>query len=954
MYKIKDGNTACADVAYKLSEMSFIYPITPSSPMAARMDELKNKNELNLYDKITDVIEMQSEAGVAGALHGALISGSLATTFTSSQGLLLMLPNMYKIAGEMLPCVIHVATRALATHALSIQGDHQDIYAARQTGFCMLASSNVQEAQDLACVAHLSAIKGSLPFLHYFDGFRTSHEINKIKELDFTKVEKLIDKDKINEFKNKALNPSNIITRGTAQNEDIYFQCTEARNSYYNNVYSIVNNYMDEINKIMGTKYKLFNYYGSSNAKSVIIAMGSVTNTIKKVVETLKNVGLVEVHLYRPFSAKHLIKSLPKTVKNIAVLDRTNEAGSIGGPLYLDILSALKGKKVNIVSGRYGLSGKNVSPNDIYDIYMMLNNSLKDNFTIGIKDNLNNTSLKHYNFKLKESYKEIKIYGYGSDGSVGASKDLLKIIGEKNFVQGYFEYDSKKSGGLTISHLRFDSKKIEAPFYVLNADIIVVTKEAYLKKYDILDGIKKHGILIINTYKSQEELNNTLPTKIKKELKTKNIQVYTINADKISYINGIPGRIGIIIEKVILNELKIENYQNLLIDLIKKRFTTKGEKVVNANINAIKNTNIEKIEINDTETYDISIEDDIIKKLNKGEGNKLSTKELLKYCNGIFEGNNTKDEKPALSSQCVEWIKENCIECGLCSLVCPHSVIRPIVHNFKEIESIKNLTSDEKYSLIISKEDCTGCGLCTKICPGKNGNKAIILNEKKPTTQLEKEIFNNYENNVNIPLTTIKGTQLKKSLFQFSGACAGCGETPYIKLLTQLFGHKLVIANATGCSSIYGASVPSMPYNIPWANSLFEDNAEFGYGILKSYNQKREQVENIMKLSNNELYKEWLANKNNYEITSVIKEKIKDKFDKNLINYVEARSVWCIGGDGWAYDIGFSGIDQVLSSNDNINILVLDTEVYSNTGGQASKSTKKVLSLNLPLMEKRQ
>ena len=502
MYKIIDGNNACANIAYKFSELSFIYPITPSSPMASAIEELKNKQELNFYNKITDVIEMQSEAGAAGALHGALISGTLATTFTASQGLLLMIPNMYKIAGEMLPCVIHVASRSLATHALSISGDHQDIYATRQTGFCILASSSVQEAQDLAAVAHLSSINNSIPFLHFFDGFRTSHELNKIKEMDYEKLKSLIPREKIEYFRNKALKPNNIITRCTAQNEDIYFQCTESRNSLYKDIAKSVNHYMNEINKIMDTDYKPFNYYGSPIAKNVIIAMGSVTKTIKKVVDDLKDVGLIEVHLYRPFSKEYLLKILPDTVKNIAVLDRTNEPGSIGEPLYLDVLTSLKNKIINIIGGRYGLSGKNTTPNNIYDIYMMLNNELKENFTIGIKDDLNNTELKHYSYELKENYDEIKIYGYGSDGSIGASKDLLKIIGEGKFVQGYFEYDSKKSGGLTISHLRFSDNKIEAPYYLTNPKIIVITKEQYISKYDILDNIMENGELIINTQKN--------------------------------------------------------------------------------------------------------------------------------------------------------------------------------------------------------------------------------------------------------------------------------------------------------------------------------------------------------------------------------------------------------------------------------------------------------------------
>jgi len=941
MYKIKDGNTACADVAYKFSEMSFIYPITPSSPMASEMDDLNNKKENNYYDNITEIVEMQSEAGAAGALHGALISGTLASTFTSSQGLLLMIPNMYKIAGEMLPCVIHVAARSLATHALSILGDHQDIYATRQTGFCMLASNNVQEAQDLAAVAHLTSIKKSIPFLHFFDGFRTSHEKNKIKEIDFEKVKNLIDQEAIIKFKNIAINPSNIITRGTAQNEDIYFQCTEARNKFYSDIPKIVEEYMNKINEIMDTDYKPFNYYGSQTAENIIIAMGSVNDTIKQVVDITPNTGVVSVHLYRPFSREFLKKVLPESAKNIAVLDRTNEAGSITGPLCLDVIAALKDTNINIVGGRYGLSGKNTTPNDIYDVFKMLETNLKDNFTIGIKDDLNNTELEHYDFKLELECDEIKIYGFGSDGSVGASKDLMEILGKDKFVQGYFEYDSKKSGSLTISHLRTSNSKIEAPYYLTNPNIIVVTKDIYLNKYDILKDIKDNGILIINTSKNEQEINKILPNNCKEIINNKNIKTYIVDANEISRANNIPGKIGIIILSIILNKLNIDNYKEKINELIEKRFGIKGENIVSSNKNAINNIILSEIKIDNIMRKENILFNDIIQKINCGKGDSLSTKDLEKYSTGILYGGNTKYEKRSLFECNAKWIPENCIQCGMCSFICPHAVIRPIIDGPEDIEHTKCFGSDSNWSILISKEDCTGCGLCTRICPGKGGNKALILTDKETTTELEKETFNNHINKSGMPINTVKGSQLNKSLFEFHGACAGCGETAYIKLLTQLFGHKLVIANATGCSSIYGGSCPSTPYNIPWANSLFEDNAEFGYGIMKSYKNKRKQIEKIMKSNpENELYKRWLDNKDNYEITSVIKKELESNFNKELLDYIEARSVWCIGGDGWAYDIGFSGIDHILSSNENINILVLDTEVYSNTGGQASKSTK--------------
>ena len=941
MYKIKDGNTACADIAYKFSEMSFIYPITPSSPMASEIEELKNKGESNFFNSTTNVIELESEAGAAGAMHGALLTGSLCSTFTASQGLLLMIPNMYKIAGEMLPCVIHVASRSLATHALSILGDHQDIYATRQTGFCMLASNNVQEAQDLAAVAHLSTIESQLPFLHFFDGFRTSHELNKIKEIDYDKLENLMNKDKILEFKNKSLNPSNIITRGTAQNEDIYFTCTEARNSYYQNVPNTVEHYMNEINKIQNTDYKPFNYYGNENAENIIVAMGSVCDTIKKVVDNMNNTGLISVHLYRPFSAEYLKSVLPNAVKNIAVLDKTNEAGSIGSPLYLDVLAAINDMNINVVGGRYGLSGKNTTQNDIYNVFKMLETDLKNNFTIGIKDDLNNTSLTNYECNYSDIYDEIKIYGYGSDGSVGASKDLLKIVGSEKFVQGYFEYDSKKSGGLTVSHLRFSDSKIEAPYYVTSPSIVVVTKDKYLHVYDVLESIKENGTLIINTKMSDEILNKYLLNNTKQTIKEKNINVLKIDADTIAENAGIKGRIGIIIENIILSNINIEGYKEKLINLIHKRFDIKGESIVNANIKAIEDTKLDKINIDDIITEEIDNKT-LIEKLRCGKGSTLSTKELLTYSTGIISGGNTKTEKRGLSNTSASWIKKNCIQCGLCSIVCPHGCIRSIIGGPEEIEHTKNMTSDENYSILISKEDCTSCGLCTKICMGKKGEKALEIKEYAKTTDLEREVFNTHENKETLSINTIKGSQLKKSLFEFSGACAGCGETPYIKLLTQLFGHKLMIANATGCSSIYGASCPSTPYSIPWANSLFEDNAEFGLGMLKSYQDKRNKIEKIMtENTNNPIYKKWLDNKNNYEITRVIKEELSNtEFDKTLLNYVTPSSIWCIGGDGWAYDIGFGGLDHILSSNENINILVLDTEVYSNTGGQSSKSTK--------------
>ncbi len=940
MKKIVDGNNACSRIAYLFSEVCSIYPITPSSPMASNIDLLSTSGLLNLYNDVPRVIEMESEAGAAGAFHGALLSGSLASTFTASQGLLLMIPNMYKIAGEMLPGVIHVASRSLATHALSIFGDHQDIYACRATGFCMLASSNVEDAQNLAAVAHLSAIKGSLPFLHFFDGFRTSHELNTINTLRDEDLLALVDKDALTKYKNRCLNVGHDVQYGMAQNEDIYFGVMEARNTMYNNMPDIVNDYMQKINALTGLNYKPFNYYGDENAKNIIVAMGSVCDTIKLVVEKLKNVGLIEVHLYRPFSLKYLQDVLPKTVKNIAVLDRTKEAGSIGEPLYLDICSALKTRDINIVGGRYGLSSKNTTPSDIYSVYQMLDGELKNNFTIGITDDVTNLSLPKTDFTLESNAQEIKIFGFGSDGMVSASKEILKIVHENldKYVQGYFEYDSKKSGGVTASNLRISNEKINMPFYVTNPDLVVVTKDIYFKTFDIVNNLKENGTLLISTIKNEEELNELLPAHVKNELLKKNIKVLYIDAENIALNAGIKGKINKIIETIILNLLGINNALDLVKEKIKQDFITKGEDVINSNSKAVEEalTNIHELHIKETVENENAKEESVIDMINHRKGNEIPVSKLVPLSYGAFPNGLTKYEKRNISNIVPIWHKENCIECGMCSLVCPHAVIRPFMQN-------------GEFKIVVSEKDCTGCGVCESVCPGKMGNKALTMEQK--VTKEDVDFTKMTSEEVKTPKFTIKGSQFQKPLFEFSGACAGCGETPYIKLLTQLFGEKLVIANATGCSSIYGGSVPSTPYSIPWANSLFEDNAEFALGIHLSYKQKRERIEKIMRDSldsvtdeEKSLFNEWLDNKDDIEVTTKVKERIKDltipKELQDLLDYVPARTVWAIGGDGWAYDIGYGGLDHVLHSNENIKVLVLDTEVYSNTGGQASKSTK--------------
>ena len=943
--KVIDGCTSCADMAYNLSEMSFIYPITPSSPMASEIDNLRSKKEKNIFNDTVNVVEMQSEAGAAGALHGALSAGTLASTFTSSQGLLLMIPNMYKIAGECLPGVIHVAARSIASHALSIFGDHQDIYATRQTGFCMLASTNVQDAHNLALIAHLSAIKASLPFLHFFDGFRTSHEYNQINMIDKSIIKDMVDYEAIDKFRSRAINSGKAITKGTNQNEDIYFQSVEARSSDYNVAADIVNNYMNELNKKIGTDYKPFNYYGAKNAKYVIVAMGSVCDTVKKIVELPQNdlFGLIEVHLYRPFSPLYLKNVLPKSVKRIAVLDRTKEQGSMGEPLYLDVVAALNDTKIDIYGGRYGLSSKNTTPNDMYDVFMMLKNNPHNNFTVGINDDVNNTSLKHYEFNFKEDYQEFKIYGFGSDGMVSASKNILKVLGDDNYVQGYFEYDSKKSGGVTISHLRLSNKLIEAPYYVTNPELVVVSKDEYFYKFDMLETIKNNGTLLINTIRSEEELNRFLPDKVKKDIRNKNLKVYIINAEDMALKNGIGGKISLILESSILYLLNVQGFEEKLIKDVSERFKTKGEDIVNANINCIKGfkDSLKEITIDDKEGIILPIKDNFSDILNSRQGNSLKVSDLVKYKDGIFEGGTSKLEKRKMSNLVPKWNKEKCIECGFCALYCPHAIVRPfIVDNDDKYASIGKDSMDKEYKFIISvsEADCTGCGLCVKNCPNNCFEFGSFDEEKQKVAD---DLFNNYKNPL-MPLNTIKNLELREPLFEFSGACAGCGETPYIKMLTQVVGEKLVIANATGCSSIYGASMPSAPYKVSWANSLFEDNAEYAFGILNSYDKLRLRVYNQLNgnIKDENLLKEVNDNFNNYDKMVTLKDSLTKYVSKDLKDYILPKSVWAIGGDGWAYDIGFGGIDHVLSSNKNIKILVLDTEVYSNTGGQSSKSTR--------------
>lgn len=973
-----DGNEACARTSYYFTEIAGIYPITPSSPMAEHIDEWSNKGVTNLFDDQVKVVEMQSEAGAAGMVHGSLQIGCLTSTYTASQGLLLMIPNMYKMAGEMLPCVMHVAARTLSTHALSIFGDHQDIYAARSTGFCMLASSSVQDTAYLSAVAHLSAIKASLPFMHFFDGFRTSHELSKIDVLDKSDFKEMIDEEALNQFRGKALNPLNPVIRGTAENDDIYFQMAEVRNKDYDIVPDIVNNYMSLLNEKAGTHYEPFMYYGDENADKMIVAMGSVCETIKETIDVLNKsgyrCGLLEVHLYRPFSSDYFLKNIPVTIKKVAVLDRTKEAGSNGEPLYLDVVNVLKEKEITIVGGRYGLSSKNTTPSMIKAVYDMLEEKPRNNFTIGIIDDLTHLSLSpDPTFKIKNS-REFLIYGYGSDGMVSASKSIMKLVGEntESYVQGYFEYDSKKSGGVTVSHLRFSDDPIRSTYYVENPSVVVITKENYLSNFSVLDKIEEHGIFLLNTSKTKEEVMEFLPDEVKNILIERHINCYMINAYELARKVGLQNKISMILEAAIIKISNLLDYniaKEKMKEYVKNKFFKKGEIILNANYIAIEEAENyitkftpDKVSIKEIEKDDIH---DVYMMMTKRLGNELTTSDMLPYKDGSFIPGTANLEKRAISDIVPSWIPDNCIECNQCSFVCPHGVIRPFLLDEEEYakapEYIKRncrkaIGSSYYFVLAISPRDCTGCGVCLKTCPGKKGMKALeMIKFDKSLKEKTQDAFDYLVKNVTTKKEeakdTIKGTQFKEPKFAFSGACAGCGETAYIKILTQLFGDSLVIANATGCSSIYGGSMPSMPYTVAWASSLFEDNAEYGYGMLTAFetiqNRLKKQMEVLIKEnnSNKELLQEYLDNPNNYEITKKIYqaldyETLPPEF-KILKDYLPARTHFAIGGDGWAYDIGFSGIDHALASNDNINILVLDSQVYSNTGGQSSKASPK-------------
>ena len=1013
--KTMDGNSAVAHVSYAFTDVAAIYPITPSSVMADLTDKFSAQGAKNLFGRQVQVTEMQSEGGASGAVHGSLAAGALTTTYTASQGLLLMIPNMYKMAGELLPGVIHVSARALTSHALSIFGDHSDIYACRQTGYAMLCSNNPQECMDLAAVAHLAAIEGRVPFLHFFDGFRTSHEIQKIEEWDYADLADMLNWDAVEAFRRRALNPEHPVTRGTAQNDDIFFQAREACNKYYDAVPEVVVKYMDKVNAKIGTDYKPFNYYGAEDAEHVIVAMGSVCDCTEEVVDYLnaagEKVGLLKVHLYRPFVADYMLRELPKTVKTISVLDRTKEPGSIGEPLYLDVLAAINGSDfagVKVYTGRYGLGSKDTTPGDIIAVFRNAESETpKRRFTIGIVDDVTNLSLpivENPDTTPKGTH-SCKFWGLGADGTVGANKNSIKIIGDNTdmYAQGYFAYDSKKSGGLTVSHLRFGKTPIKSTYYISKADFVACHNPSYVDKYDIVDDLKEGGSFLLNCPWDTEELSERLPGKMKKILAERHINFYTIDGIKIGKEIGLGGRINTVLQSAffkIADIIPADKAKELMKAAAKKSYMKKGQAIVDMNYAAIDRgmEDLKKVEIPadwanavDNSTADkaegngalVEYVNEILKPVNAYKGNKLPVSTFMDHVDGTAPNGSAAYEKRGIAVDVPEWNPENCIQCNRCAIVCPHAVIRPVAMTADELakapEGTKSLPmmglKDLNFVMTVSTLDCTGCGACAQVCPGKKGAKALTM--QSIDSQRPKQAVFDYaltledkpEVHEKFKFTTVKGSQFKQPLLEFSGACAGCGETPYAKLVTQLFGDRMFIANATGCSSIWGASAPATPYTKnkkgygpAWQNSLFEDNAEFGLGMALGQkairNRLIEYVEGIQKdtgsadlktacqnyldtvtdstssrPATDALIAELEKNTEDAKVGELVKKTLVDKDE------LAKKSMWIFGGDGWAYDIGFGGLDHVIASGENVNILVFDTEVYSNTGGQASKAT---------------
>ncbi len=1003
-----DGNTAASHVAYAFSEVAAIYPITPSSPMAEVADEWSAQGRVNMFGQKLRLAEMESEGGAAGAVHGSLTAGALTTTYTASQGLLLMIPNMYKIAGELLPTVFHVSARALAAHALNIFGDHSDVMACRQTGFAMLASNSVQEVMDLALVAHLSTLKAKVPFLHFFDGFRTSHEVSKIDVIDYDEMKTLVDMNDIEEFRKRALNPEHPVQRGTAQNADIYFQNRETANKYYNATPAIVQEMMDKVYKLTGRSYHLFDYVGAKDAENVIVLMGSgadaVEETINKMNSEGHRVGLLKVRLYRPFSIEHFTEALPKTVKKLAVLDRTKEPGSLGEPLYLDVCAALLEKgmtDIKVVGGRYGLGSKEFNPSMVYAVYKNLESKEpKNHFTVGIYDDLTNTSLdfsEQYNAAPAGTI-SCKFWGLGSDGTVGANKNSIKIIGDHTdkYVQGYFFYDSKKSGGITVSHLRFGDTKIQSAYLIDAADFVQCSNPSYITRYDMTGDLKEGGSFLLNTSAlTVEQLEHVLPAKIKNDIANKHIHFYVIDAIDIAAGLGLKGRTNTILQSAFFKIANIIPYTDAVEFMKKmayKSFSKKGDAVVQMNYDAIDSASANLVKIEVPKSWKTTTEGAEMVKVSGTEyflntvapiiaqkGDKLPSSKFSP--DGTVPTGTTQYEKRGVAVLVPKWNAEKCIQCNQCSFVCPHACIRPAVvksdaekpASFETKAMIGNKGYD--FRIQVSPLDCMGCGVCANICPAKE--KAL---EMVPLGSVVEEETVNYDYSEklekvdvsNVPgckATTVKGSQFRQPLFEFSGACAGCGETPYVKVITQMFGDRMIVANATGCSSIYGGSAPTCPYTVnkeghgpAWANSLFEDNAEFGYGINLAYAQRRSKLADVITKLAEEATEQtvkdaanaWLENRNDAEGSKAASAKLVALIENckgncplsDLTNEIiknkdclVKKSIWIFGGDGWAYDIGYGGLDHVLASGEDVNVLVLDTEVYSNTGGQASKST---------------